>query len=382
MSSRAPCDHQLPSHSPIVSKVHDIISQAWGFPHVIRYNPSPNPVSLEKKTLPLVESNLTDYVIAEKSDGVRYLLVLGAYEGRGFSIMVNRKMQMFEVPVQANSEYFKGSVFDGELVIESINATQERQKFLIFDLISVKAESRCNSTFMERYNEYFGIFDLEGKDILGYDANQWDTIAFELADTKNKIVCMGNKMALQFCPKQFVHAVNLGSMWRSMNKLKHKSDGLVFVRTPAPIGTGTDPNLLKWKELHTIDLLVEGSYVKGKWTFRIFMQNESAVVDASQHPFEVSSRVYYLSMKSNQDLMSTCRYFAENRKNTFKLLAECSCLFDESNPVIWCSLVKWRRDKTTPNNVTVIQRTLCNVVDNPTIEDLIHMTTKKMYTLI
>lgn len=376
-----PCEQSLSSTSPIVRKVEEIISHAWGFPHTIHYNPSPNPISLEKKYLSQLESHLSEFVIAEKSDGIRYLLVLGTLDERGFCVLVNRKMQMFEVPVYANSDYFRGSVFDGEMVIEPVNSSNlNRQKLLIFDLISVKGETRRTNHFLQRYNEYFGIFDLEGKDILDVDTNKWETLAFEMANTKEKVVCLGNKMALQFSPKPFVQLINVGSMWRSMHSLKHLSDGLIIMRTNAPVGSGTDYNILKWKEHHTIDLIIQSNYSKGKWKYTIFFQNNERLVESSDQSFTIGDKCFYLQLRPNPVFDCTCQYYAETHKNNFSLLGECSCIVDTQQPIVWCSVVKWRKDKHTPNNVTVIQRTLNNIVENVTIDELIQLSTKKMYT--
>ena len=374
-----PADHPVPSHSPLQQKVREIISHAWGFSHVIQYNPSANPISLEKQYLPQLESHLSEYVIAEKSDGIRYLVVLGSLDGRGFCVLVNRKMQMFEVPVFANSEYFKGSVFDGEMVVETLPASQHRQKLLIFDLVSVRGETRRSADLIQRYNEYLKIFDLEGNDILDHDMTQWESLAFELADTKDKIVCLGNKTALQFYPKPFVQLLHVGSMWRSMPKLKHHSDGLIITRITAPVGTGTDHNILKWKEHHTIDLIFKSNFNKGKWVHKLYFQDHENLVNSLDRTFEVKGRIFHLQAQDSAVLTSTCRYFAETHKAQFSLLGECTCTFDSEQPIIWCSVSKWRRDKHTPNNITVIQRTLVNIVENVTIEELIQLSNKHLY---
>jgi hypothetical protein len=204
-------------------------------------------------------------------------------------------------------------------------------------------------------------------------------------------------MALQFAPKPFVQLIHVGSLWRSIPKLKHCSDGLVITRVSAKIGTGTDPNILKWKENHTIDLIITCNYTKGKWLFRIFFQDNEKLVESTDRFFNVSGNKCMLRMSENTILRSTCQYYAETHKTQFSLIGECACKLESSidktsasdtappdppgtDSIIWCSVVKWRRDKYTPNNSTVIQRTLGNIIDNVTIDELIQMTTKKMYS--
>lgn len=383
-----PFDKSISRKSPIYLKAQEIISKAWGFKNTIYHNPSPNPVSLDRKYLNHLESNITDFVVAEKSDGVRYLMVIGTVNQKGFCVMVNRKMQMFEVPIFANSEYFKGSVFDGEMVVETLMQNQiqpqERQKFLVYDLVSIHGETRHTRDFLERYNEYFQIFDLDGKDIMDFEISKWESIAFDMASTKSKIVCLGNRLALQFAPKAFIQLIHVGSLWRSMPKLKHKSDGLVITRISAKIGTGTDHNILKWKEHHTIDLQIICTYIKGKWTFRILFQDNEKLAESGDRFFEFSQKKYILRMRENTILRSTCQFYAETHKSQFALIGECSCVFDNDTSetemsTVWCNVIKWRRDKHTPNNSTVIQRTLHNIIENISIEELIQMSTKKMF---
>jgi mRNA capping enzyme, catalytic domain/mRNA capping enzyme, C-terminal domain len=391
-----PHDKPLSTTSCIYKRAQEIISEAWNFSYVINYNPSPHPISLDKKLLPQLDQQMSDYMIAEKSDGVRYLMVLGSFENKGFCVMVNRKMQMFEISIFANEEYFRGSVFDGEMLLENVStstqplqthsshSSYERQIFLVYDLICVRGESRLHMTFLERYNEYFQIFDLEGRDILENEMSRWEIISRDLAKSKSKIVCLGNKFALQFAPKPFVQLVNLGSLWRSMSTLKHKSDGLVISKISAPIGTGTDINLLKWKQHHTIDVIIRCYFAKSKWTCRMFFQNADVLVENTIKPFEIiiqqqQQQQYYLQIKENNILQSTYKYYADKRKLQFNLIGECLCDFDLQQPVIWCSVIKWRRDKITPNNYTVIQRTLNNIIDNVTIEELISISNKHLY---
>ena len=61
-------------------------------------------------------------------------------------------------------------------------------------------------------------------------------------------------------------------------------------------------------------------------------------------------------------------------------MGECLCELDPHQPLLWCSVVKWRRDKQTPNNTSVIQRTLANILENVTIDELLQMANKHLYS--
>lgn len=450
-----PADTPLHQTSPILKKVKEILSQAWGFTKVVHHNPSPNPVSFERKHLKLVQTKVTDYVVAEKSDGVRFQLVLGTINmdeskrngddggngnggnnffskrkprRKGFAVLVNRKMEMYEIPICAHADYFTGSVFDGELILEPVLDNidhmepsvkqyneQMRQVFLIFDVISVKGQSKRNLRFMERYHQYLPIFDMEGKCILKCGPMQWDEIATELAREKDKIICLGNKMALEFRAKPFISFINVGSLWRTITTSfqSHKSDGLIIVNAHSTVGTGTDANIMKWKENHTIDLIVHARFSKGNWSYSLFFQDQDCLKDCKERAFSIqthtetndedsgdgdgdgdndvrmdgldglesTTRSYYLTLNIDEMIQTTSKYYGETHKTSYRLLGEFSCTIDENQPIVWCKLDRWRNDKKTPNYVTVIEKTLQTIKDNVTIQSLIKVTSTHLYHL-
>ena len=96
------------------------IAGMWGVPDTFTHNPAPNPISIERKHLGNLRRN--QYVVAEKSDGVRYLLLLTRdLQGRNVAVMADRTYRFWEVEVLASAAYFDsgGSLFDGELVWSS-----------------------------------------------------------------------------------------------------------------------------------------------------------------------------------------------------------------------------------------------------------------------
>jgi hypothetical protein len=410
---------------------------------------------------------MTEFMVAEKSDGVRYLLVMGTLEKnvdnkqhqqhtrRGFAVFVNRRMQMYEVAVTASSEYFRGSVFDGELVIENVTAHEKRQLFLIFDTVSVKGDSFRHQHLLQRYHAYTPIFDIHDKDILHFPVFEWERIAFELAEQQDKIVSLGNRYALQFRPKAFVSFIHLGSLWRSLHnrvkhgvnvtslpeicttstpelcttsKLyttttnttsnttstttsllssiqsqKHSLDGLIISRINQPVQTGSDTTCFKWKAVHTVDLIVDGKYSKGSWNYSLFFQDEKDLVNCQDKAFlldidptpstpstpstvdvcitVVPTTPHFIKIKSNSTLQSTSKFFGEANQNTFRLLGEFVCAIDHDGKAVWCTVDRWRKDKQTPNNYHVIHKTLKNIQENITIDDLLKMVTQQTYNI-
>jgi hypothetical protein len=380
-----PSTNPVPLHSPLIKKVCEIISQAWGLKHTIDYNPCTTPTILNKTFFTQhIEKNPTEYMVSVKSTGTRYLLVLGMYERKGFCVFVDKSMQMFEVPILATSDYFHGSVFDGDLVCETIQSGQYRQKYFVYDLISMKGETRKNDTFLKRYNEYFGVFDLEGKDILDMDNSKWETYAYEWAETKDKIVSLGNKFALQFYPKPFVQFLHMGSLWRNLAKTNNKSDGLVIVKSTslASMGSDSDCIVFKWKEHHTINLIIQSNYVKGKWVFKSYFYDQDKKMESSEKTFELNKRQFYLQLKENNITESTCRYFAELHKTSFTLVGKCMCELDEHQPILWYSVIKWQQSPIKPHTFGAIQKTLYDIHNNIPISDLLRLNTSSIYQTV
>lgn len=401
MDKYTPSPNCLSDHSPIKTKAYEIISQAWGLKNVINFNPCVIPTVLDASYFSKhIETNPTDYMVSEILEGRRFLMVLGTCDRKGFCVLVNKHMQLYEVPILANSDYFRGSVFDGVLTTETLSSNQERQKYFIFDTISIKGETRKNDPFLKRYNEYFGVFDLEGKDILDMDSSKWESIAYEWTETKDKIVCLGNKFALQFYPKPFVQFLNMGSLWRTMSRVHHHTNGIVFVKSTSVVGMGLDPHVIKWKQHHTMNLIIHSMYIKGKWIFRICFYDQGKKLESLDKPFTIhrpssindpSSSIsnppisdhkqsqVYLQLKENTIIESTCQYFAELNKTSFTLIGKCLCVIDPHQPIAWCEVLKWQHSMKTHDTYESIQKILTNISCNVSVSDLLRSSTKTMY---
>lgn len=420
MDKYVPSPSCLPDHSPIKTKVCEIISQAWGMKNVCDINPCVVPSVLDASYFTkYIETNPTDYMVSEILDGPRFLMVLGICDRKGFCVLVNKQMQIYEVPILASSDYFRGSVFDGILITETLSSGQERQRYLVFDAISIKGETRKNDPFLKRYNEYFGVFDLEGKDILQMDSAKWESLAYEWTETKDKIVCLGNKFALQFFPKPFVQFLNMGSLWRTITRTNHHANGVIFVKSTSVVGFGVDNHVMKWKQYHTIDLILQSTYIKGKWTFKIYFYDQGKKLESLDKPFsvkrtsdptlkthesilqtheeayvktheEASMKTFeeantitesqvYLQLKENTITESTCRYFAELHKTSFTLIGKCLCVIDPNHPIVWCEVLKWQHGIKTPDTYESIQKTLYNILCNVSVSDLLRSSTNTMY---
>lgn len=380
------------------------ISHLWGLPGGARkYNPSPNPVSLERRDLVTLKKN--NYVVAEKSDGVQYLLLLDTWaadmclpcSGLPLAVMVNRNYDVFEVRVMAQSNFFKGSLFIGELVWEHeahLTSGMPRQLFLVFDMPALGGQSYAGvPNYMTRYMHIVGLFSTPGQDITK-NPKKWSETCEQLAEA-GKIVCEGNQYALAFRQKPCASLSGLKNLWEKHRKLRHNSDGLIFTPVECPIGVGTQYNLFKWKPHNTLDFEVKGTYdlETKQWECWVWYRKDGVLVDGSQHglflPKEFDKddeRVEFVELPlvlvPNEYMLKVFGHFEKRNQSEFHIVMECSCKLPDASewsevvPMIQCIPQRVRSDKKFSNDRSTIDRTLVNIQENITILELCKVVTQ------
>ncbi len=89
----------IKSDSPLYKYVVGFIHHSWGSKE---YFPGPQPISVEYKHFPIIKKG--DYVVCEKTDGERYMMVALYFEGKKKCIFVNRAFNMFQVPINLRKD--------------------------------------------------------------------------------------------------------------------------------------------------------------------------------------------------------------------------------------------------------------------------------------
>lgn len=193
------------------SDVRAFVRGAWGSQS--DNFPGPHPISIERKHIPLLRSK--EYVVCEKTDGTRYLLVCIRSGGYKYSVLVNRKMDMKVVTVAMPCD----TLLDGELIGDT---------FMIFDAVV-----------------------LAGK--LVRDLNYLDRLREAEAVTK------GPKMGLKLQMKTMWPVSAAAEIW-SKNP---ESDGLIFTPVHEPVRMETHETMFKWKPMDriTVDFKLHEGYL-------------------------------------------------------------------------------------------------------------------------
>lgn len=353
-----------------------------------KHFPAPQPRSLNRKTIEAI--NPDEYVVSEKSDGVRYLLVLGTYPKqfelprnvpREFAAFIDRRFQVYQTIVAANKHYFKGTILDGELVWEfEKHLKTPRQLFLAFDIVACDGKGVGHLHFIERYELIHKIIDIFPNDIL-LDPKAWEHTATKLAKS-DKIVSLGlgTEHCLQIRPKAFGPMQDIETIMSNRKQLRHHSDGLIFMPKNLPVTAGSHPAMFKWKEHNTIDFLLTGRVstkddpvVIPGWVLNLF----SADTDASNNSVMVNAHNVLdkpLILIPTVTLLNIVDSSKSKYMLTFQHHVECRVSVMDTH--IECEIDKIRPDKYLPNHVRILRLTIESVLENVKFEELVQLIIK------
>ena len=93
--------------------------------------PGPNPVSLERSEMYKLKSG---YVVAEKTDGIRFMLCCMRLYDIKLCVIIDRAMSVYLLPLQCIPRVlFQGSIFDGEVTVDKSGTPV----FVFFDAVVV-----------------------------------------------------------------------------------------------------------------------------------------------------------------------------------------------------------------------------------------------------
>jgi hypothetical protein len=272
------------------------------------YFPGAMPTSIERKDVDLVRSR--DYVVAEKTDGLRMCMMFCRINGVKIACMFDRKMTMYLVPMNVPRALFQGTIFDGELCVRKDTGKID---FLIFDAVSVSGIPVVN-------------FDLE---------RRLDAIAKGLTFFKRS--------------KDDIIDVYVKRMFRTqdVDDLKkyvavasnvYHTDGFIFTPIYFPNTFGRNKFVFKLKtggvEGHTIDFVVDNG------SLTVYDPTTKSLV-------KVGRLVDSGSVRDGS--VAEC-HFVKNDAWKMKLI---------------------RDDKKFPNDIITFERTMVNIKENLELDDVI-----------
>jgi len=193
----------------MLEQMKQFIAQAWGSSTPDRF-PGPQPVSIERVHFQTLKSQ--PYLVCEKNDGVRNMLVCFEHEVRKYCLFVDRMFNFTYTTLPIP----RGTILDGEMMDGT---------YLIYDAIMIRGEKVSHLPLTER---------------LAMARKLCSTVLPTKGNVRLKVK--------QMLPLERVSEIQLGP----------DTDGLIFTPVNEPVRTGTHETCFKWKPKHlnTIDFIV------------------------------------------------------------------------------------------------------------------------------
>lgn len=277
--------------------------------------PGPQPVSIERKDL--YKLTKFRYVVCEKTDGERYILV---YMNRKGVFLVNRKFFVYRVNVEVSDH--GSAIFDGELVEEK----DGQLTYYIHDCVKIDDTNVSNENLLFRLN-----------------------VAKNALTAKSILEPPVFKLALKIMRP----ISEFENLLKEQSDVTHDVDGLIFTPVDLAVQSGTQYSLFKWKcgDQHTID-------------FHISLKERRITMNLQESGKLVKYKILNTKTTIGRNFQKSMESLGEDRATFDKTILECKVENDVFKPV------KIRDDKTQPNSVKTLEKTLLNIEENITLNEL------------
>lgn len=290
--------------------------------------PAPQPVSIEKKNFSKLKQY--KYYTSLKLDGVRFLMYfIKDKNNKNQCIIVNRALNFYNISIEAEDTLYNGTLLDGEIIYDSGN---NKWDFVVHDALILCGNKINKLSHSTRLN-----------------------------DTKccvQSFVNFNNNLStLNITVKEFYPFEEFAYFIENVYNKSQNNDGIIFMPENLPVISGTQYSMLKWKpqNKHTFDFLLKEADI-GLEAYVFHLGNLNIFAN--------------IHLKTEQG-----KEFIEKSKQLDNYKNECivECTFDKDN----FSPILVRTDKTHPNSLRTIERTLFNISENIQIEDFLNIDVSK-----
>jgi hypothetical protein len=309
-------DGEHPHGRLLLHEVHGL--SGWRATEPVRL---PQPRSFSRRELNnVLVRDRSRFMVTEKSDGVRQLLMFTRIDGVPVACFMDRRHAFTNAVhgMAPTNNLFAGTLVDGELV--------NGDRFLIFDCMAIT-----------------------GTRIGHYPLNRR---LFHAQTVARLATLQGTSL---HC-KQMLPATSVRECLDSCDGLGYAVDGLIFTPIHAPVKFGTS-DVLKWKAgtRNTVDFVVRASSQHGRW--------DLYTTDPS------GAHAFFATAVEHESIASMWLQTEVQRRET--VVCECARVDGEWTLVKDNGLPKIRRDKDRANSELVARRTTTNVLENITADELI-----------
>lgn len=292
-----------------------------------------HPISLTLDNIPLLLTN--DYMVCEKTDGVRAMIYIHMVNGESCTYLYDRKNQFIKIDCEFNVS--KDYIFDGEIFLDD----ESNLRCALFDCVLYEDNLVNDKNFLKR---------------LFYCESFVKNLNIEKGPKRTKLINK-RKFNIDLYVKPTYKSYGFLEIYKQIKDLKHGNDGLVFTPVDEPYVFQKRVAILKWKppSINTVDLKIEK--VPGK------------------------ERIYALkcTYTNTKDLVldyyvpdDTSEFFSDGAIGEFKYDSK-KYVLDYENLCVkqggWV-LYKIRTDKDAPNHYRVVVNILNSLDENLDIEEL------------
>ena len=282
----------------------------WGTKGIF---PGSQPVSIERKHFAVLRAQ--PYVVCEKTDGVRCMLLAFMFEGRKTCVCLNRALDMFLCQLNFRKPVYEGNgtILEGELYRE--------ETFMIYDALVAAGKGVGHLEFLDRLEHIENVVKM--LTVLKYDPIKLRVKTFHLLKDFKTFM------------EDYLPTVT------------QDVDGLVFTPIKMWVKTGTHETMFKWKprDQNTIDFQMK--WRDGKW--KLYVQERGKLMFESElYPEQVPEWV-------KEDAIVECQYMFQDEP-------------------MWWKPLKPRADKTFPNGRRTFYRTLVNIKEDIKMGDFLECT--------
>ncbi len=289
-------------------EIKKIVLDHWSGNSEKKFFPAPQPVSIERSNFPKIKN----YFFSEKNDGTRMVLLY--LNGKCYSIIRSFKISNFNLKIYPDINTGIVFLLDGEYY-------EQENTYIIHDAVNIYGEQ------------------IKNQDLI----NRLDKIRKMLAE----ISFSGSKILLKTYHRDITSLIE--------NKSEYKNDGIIFTPIYEKVGHNTQLNLYKWKpvDLCTFDFVI----TTGNDGILALVQKNGELIKYAQASAGSIEEKNFLNKLSN--LEGYCNF-----KNG--VVVECKYNIDENS----YEPIKIRYDKTYPNGDFTVKKTLFNIEENITLEEL------------
>lgn len=272
--------------------------------------PGPNPVSIEKSDLRTIRER--EYVVCEKTDGVRFVAACLRYKQLNLMVLVDRAMNVYLFPLRKIPRAsFQGTLIDGELAWDKID---KKFVFLAFDAVTISGVSVGHLGFYDRLTSLKKAFRVHAP-------HPDDPAVFRVKSFLPRYIGFMVKSHLETIADRF------------------DIDGVILTPVDEEIRYGRHPRLFKLKTNHTVDFL------SGQ--------------DGALLVYDPKSKTHVTVGQMIVDIQPP------------GTIVECSHMGGGDPDVKYWKLSEVRRDKKTANDVLTYSKTMLNMREKMTLEDVL-----------